>query len=89
MKKGLTLIITLLLALPMALSAQTYDELWEAYDKKQRNDLPRSAIKVLDSIVVKAEKEKKYGHLLKAMTERANMNELISPFKIKRELNTL
>ncbi len=89
MKKGLTLIIALLLALPMALSAQTYSKLWESYDAAMDKDLPRSAIEVLDSIAAKAEKEKKYGHYYKALVERVKLREHISYRNIITDLQVL
>ncbi len=46
----------------MPLSAQSYDNLWKQVGEAQNKDLPKTAIEVLDKIIVKATNEKEYGH---------------------------
>ena len=52
--------------LPMILFAQTYDSLWKQVKQAQQDDLPQTEQEVLRKIIVKAEKAKNYGQLLKA-----------------------
>ena len=50
----------------MGASSQSFSALWHSHDKAEEKDLPKSRIEVLDSIIVKAQNEKAYGHLMKA-----------------------
>ena len=52
--------------LPMAAMADSYTSLWKKYDGAVRKDHPQTVLKVLAQISGKAEKERAYGHLLKA-----------------------
>lgn len=55
-----------MLLLPMAAMADSYTSLWKKYDGAVRKDHPQTVLKVLAQISGKAEKERAYGHLLKA-----------------------
>ncbi len=55
-----------MLLLPMAAMADSYTSLWKRYDAAVKKDHPQTVLKVLAQISGKAEKERAYGHLLKA-----------------------
>ena len=55
----------------LQLFADSYDKLWKQVDDLQERDLPKSSMEVLEKIITKAEREKKYGHLLKAQLMNA------------------
>ena len=55
-----------MLLLPMTAMADSYTSLWKKYDAAVGKDHPQTALKVLAQISDKAEKERAYGHLLKA-----------------------
>lgn len=55
-----------MLLLPMAAMADSYTSLWKKYDGAVKKDHPQTVLKVLAQISGKAEKERAYGHLLKA-----------------------
>lgn len=55
-----------MLLLPMAAMADSYTSLWKKYDGAVRKDHPQTVLKVLAQLSGKAEKERAYGHLLKA-----------------------
>ena len=68
---------------PMALFADTFDQLWKQYSQAQRKDLPRRQIEVLDKIAVRAEAEKSYGNLLRAEVERMTVTARVSADSLK------
>ncbi|MDO5446539.1 MAG: alpha-2-macroglobulin family protein [Prevotellaceae bacterium] len=63
----------------LMVSAQTYDAMWKQVEQLGDKDLPQSQIEVLERIIPKAEKERAYGHLLKAELMRLQLNTNISP----------
>ena len=62
-----------------SLSAQGYDELWKQADEAARKDLPKTQMDILEKIVKKAQKDKEYGHLLKAQLKHSNLQMVIAP----------
>ena len=60
------LLLFVSLIVPAMLFGQSYDALWKQVEKASQDDLPQTEQQVLKKIVVKAEKERAYGHLLKA-----------------------
>ena len=54
------------LMMPLFVFGQGYDALWKQVEKAGQNDLPKTEQDVLRKIVAKAEKEKAYGHFMKA-----------------------
>ena len=79
MKKILFLITVLTLTMPMRLFADSYDKLWKQVEDLQEQDLPKSSMEVLTKIIHKAEREKKYGHLLKAQLMNASLMVEVAP----------
>ena len=73
----------------MPLSAQSYDNLWKQVGEAQNKDLPKTAIEVLDKIIVKATNEKEYGHLLKAQLSKAKEVTSITPDSLQPEVQRL
>ena len=66
MKKNILASLLLAVLLPVAAMADSYTSLWKKYDAAVRKDHPQTVQKVLAQIGEKAEKERAYGHLLKA-----------------------
>ncbi|MBR5687648.1 MAG: alpha-2-macroglobulin [Prevotella sp.] len=66
MKRIVKILLLITLFMPMKLFGQTYSTLWKQVETAQKKDKPRSVMAELDKIRNKAEKEKEYGHLLKA-----------------------
>ncbi len=60
-------------------NAQTYATLWAQHEQACKKDLPKDAIGILEKISVKAQKEKQYGHLIKAELQRLSTYRSISP----------
>ena len=57
MKCKLMTFLMALLLLPMGIIAQTYQQLWKLVEEAQQKDLPQTAIRHLQEIEVKAQKE--------------------------------
>jgi hypothetical protein len=87
MKKYLILIIVLMM--PVLLFGQAYSALWKKVKEAEEKDLPKTQYEVLREIVAKAEKEKQYGHLLKAQLMGAKTMAAIAPDSLKPEVNRL
>lgn len=68
-----------LIMMPIALWGQTYNGLWKQVSEAEKKDLPQTQQKVLQQIITKAEKEKAYGHLLKAGLMNARVQAMVSP----------
>ena len=79
MKKSVILFTLMLIAVVQASAADTYTSLWQRYDKAAAAWQPRTAIAVLDKIIVRATAEKAYGHLVKAQIARGGLTIQISP----------
>ena len=79
MKKSVILFTLMLIAVVRASAADTYTSLWQRYDKAAAAWQPRTAIAVLDKIIVRATAEKAYGHLVKAQVARGGLTIQISP----------
>lgn len=69
MKKTIIAIAAAMM-MPLALFADGYTQIWKQYEQAKRKDLPQTQIKLLDKIAAMAQKEKNYGNLLKAETDR-------------------
>ena len=79
MKKLIAILTILSVMIPMQLFADSYEKLWKQVESLQGRDLPESTMEVLAKIVAKAEKEKKYGHLLKAQLMNAALMVDVAP----------
>lgn len=77
MKKTFLTIMAALM-MPMASFADGYTALWKQFEQAQKKDMPKSQIEILDKIATQAEKQKSYGNLLKAETNRFNVLASIS-----------
>lgn len=66
MKKSRFISIVFGLLIPLTAMADSYTSLWKQYDAAVKKDHPQTALKVLGKISEKAERERAYGHLLKA-----------------------
>ena len=88
MKKSLVA-LCLMLMVPMILFSQTYSSLWKQAEKASHDDLPETEQKVLRQIVKKAEKERAYGHLLKAELKAARVQCEVAPDSLSSLLDQL
>ena len=59
--------------------AQSFKQLWDDVQEAQKADKPKTEIACLEKIVAKAEKEKAYGHLMKAELMIIQAKNVISP----------
>lgn len=62
--------LALLLMMPFAIMADSYNSLWKQYEQVQKKNQPRSAIGILNQISAKARADKAYGQLIKAELEQ-------------------
>ena len=69
--------------------ADDYNKLWKEHQTACENDLPQTAIKVLDRIEKKAMREERYGQLLKARLKRVVTEMMISPDSLDVELERI
>ena len=79
MKKGIFLLLAMMNMINMHVFADDYDKLWRQVEDYEDRDLPKSCMEVLDEIVKKAEREKRYGHLLKAQLMNASLMVEVTP----------
>ena len=77
------------LIVPVMLFGQSYDALWKQVEKASHDDLPQTEQQLLKKIVTKAEKEKAYGHLLKAELRCMKVATEVSPDSLKPEVERL
>lgn len=90
MKKTiLATLFAIALALPLPSLADSYTSLWKQYDTAVKKDLPRSQLKVLDTIIKRATREKAYGHLLKAQLASVSAMASIAPDSLAVAINRL
>lgn len=78
-KLSLGIVLLVLALLPVRLSGQSFSALWKQADDAAVKDLPKTQISVLEKIEAKAEAEKSYGHLLKAVLLKTRLTSVISP----------
>ena len=78
MKKNIFATLLLAILLPVAAMADSYTSLWKKYDAAVRKDYPQTVQKILSQISAKAEKERAYGHLLKAQIAATECAALVS-----------
>lgn len=68
----------LCLVMTQVLVAQNYTRMWKEVEQARRNDLPRSALAVLDRLCAEALQQKQVGHYLKAMLVRQELQTELS-----------
>ena len=76
--KMIVALAALFLMISQGMTAQTFQQLWKEAEKAQQQDLPQTERKVLQKIVAKAESEKAYGQLLKALLRDATVATQVS-----------
>lgn len=81
--------IFLFFIIPMNVDSQSFDALWKRLGKAESLDQPKTQQEILDSIIGKAEKERKYGHLLKAMLKKVDAVTAVTPDSLKPEIDRL
>ena len=81
--------LVLVLCMSMITYADTFNNLWKEVETAQKKDLPRQQLSILDKIIKKADKEKEYGHLLKAELRTAQVAYSISPDSLPDIVNKL
>ena len=89
MKRISVILIFIAVLLPMKLFSQTYSSLWKQVETEQKKDTPRSAMAILEKIRRKAEKEKQYGHLIKAELLYISTQTSITPDSLRPEVKRL
>ena len=73
----------------MMMNAQNYNGLWKQAKEAEQKDLPKTEQEVLQQIIVKAEKEKAFGQLLKAELQHARSICSVSPDSLKPAVEQL
>ena len=86
MKKIALLMVFLM---PVMMFGQTYESLWKQVNEAHNKDLPQTEQQVLRKIVVKAEKAKDYGQLMKAELQAAQAACSVSPDSLKPAVERL
>ena len=88
-KMILSIIACLLVNIIPSMAQKTYSTLWKQVNEVQQNDLPQTAIAVLNDISRQAQQEKAWGHMLKAEAQKMQFQIQISPDSLKAEVERL
>lgn len=83
------ILLVVALIVPVFMFGQSYDALWKQVEKASQNDLPQTEQQVLKKIISKAEKEKAYGHLLKAELKQISLACEVSSDSLKPAVERL
>lgn len=89
MKKIILTLLVAVMAMPMAMFADTYTSLWKQYENAKRKDLPQTGINVLAKIINKSTTERAYGHLLKAQLLTIEAQATVAPDSLLPAINRL
>ena len=89
MKKPLVILSIIFLLLPITVTAQSFDALWQQVNQAERMDLPKTQISLLQQIERKAQKEKAYGQVLAASLMASRLRTEIAPDSAEVELKRL
>lgn len=89
MKKLFAILLLSLMLMPLGAAADSYTSLWKQFAAAQKKDHPLSQLKVLGKIAGKAQKEKAYGHLIKAQMCRLTTIATLSPDSLTSEVAEL
>lgn len=87
MKRSFLLIGMLLIAVMMM--ADNYTALWKEVERAAAKDLPQNQLQVLTKITHMAQRDKAYGHLLKAQLYRVQLMITLSEDSVNSELKHL
>lgn len=82
MRRIIFILMTILMIMPSAAIAESYDKMWAKVSKAEQADLPRTQMEELDRIILKAEREREYGHLLKAGMMHCHLQVGLTPDSI-------
>ena len=82
-------IISILICLPLRVSAQSYEQMWKQVEALEQKQLPESAIKELQKIYEHAKQEKNMPQMMKAHLTKASLSIDITPDSLDRELSGL
>lgn len=82
-------IISILICLPLRVSAQLYEQMWKQVEALEQKQLPESAIKELQKIYEHAKQEKNMPQMMKAHLTKASLSIDITPDSLDRELSGL
>ena len=89
MKKALVILSIIFLLLPITVTAQSFDALWQQVNQAEQKDLPKTQISLLKKIEQKAQKEKAYGQILAASLLASRLQTEIAPDSAEVELKRL
>lgn len=89
MKKPLIILSIIFLLLPITVTAQSFDALWQQVNQAEQKDLPKTQISLLKKIEQKAQKEKAYGQILAASLLASRLQTEIAPDSAEVELKRL
>lgn len=89
MKRAKLISLTLALLMPLAAIADTYTSLWKQFEAAVQKDHPHTVLKVLGEISAKAQRERAYGHLLKAQLATADQTVSLSPDSLQPAIERL
>ncbi len=89
MKKIVIILLAILLAIPVSISADSYKKLWNNVNDAVEKDLPRTQMECLQLIIDKATAEASYGNLLKAETQMLTVLSTVSPDSILPRIEEL
>ena len=82
-------IISILICLPLRVSAQSYEQMWKQVEALEQKQLPKSAIKELQKIYEHAKQEKNMPQMMKAHLTKASLSINVTPDSLDRELSGL
>ena len=82
-------IISILICLPLRVSAQSYEQMWKQVEVLEQKQLPKSAIQELRKIYEYAKQEKNVSQMMKAHLTRASLCIDIAPDSLDSELSAL
>ena len=89
MKKSLIILSIIFLLLPITVTAQSFDALWQQVNQAEQKDLPKTQISLLKKIEQKAQNEKAYGQILAASLLASRLQTEIAPDSAEVELKRL
>lgn len=89
-KKLLPIVILFILCItPMFMFAQTYDSLWKKVEEARNKSLPATMVDITTQIFNKAKAEKNSPQMLKAYTERATVQRMLTPDSLYANLQDM
>lgn len=73
----------------LTVKAESYTSLWKQVENAIQKDLPATQVEILGRIAEKAQAEKQYGHMLKALLMRADVSIQVAPDSAETEMARL